>query len=198
MAIAGSDCMQYFAGKRIGKTKIVPQISPNKSLEGYIAAIVGCNLIHIWLLPHFPSISNLIFVNGLLLAGILGDLFISWWKRNHHIKDTSHFLTGHGGFLDRFSFISPILFSFLFFSFFLSFSFFLFILIITFLFHRLDSHLGAWIWSYLFAALTASLPNLDNNFTQMDYSKIEYLIIAAWVAVWVRFFYCAIFKNELI
>jgi len=41
MSIAGSDCMQYFTGKLVGRTKIVPKISPNKSLEGYIGAFIG-------------------------------------------------------------------------------------------------------------------------------------------------------------
>ena len=111
MAIAGSDCLQYFFGKLMGKTKIVPKISPNKSLEGYIAAIIGCNIIHIFLLDKPMTMNNFIFVNGMLISGMVGDLFISWWKRKHHIKDTSTLLTGHGGFLDRFFFFFFFFFS---------------------------------------------------------------------------------------
>ena len=74
MAIAGSDCIQYFVGKKFGKTKIVPKISPNKSLEGYIGAVLGCNLIHVFLVEKI-HLSNLVYVNVLLLVGIVGDLF---------------------------------------------------------------------------------------------------------------------------
>lgn len=116
MAIAGSDCIQYFAGKAFGKTKIVPKISPNKSLEGYVAAVIGCNIIHFFLRddpnPANVKLENYIFVNGMLFVGIVGDLFISWWKRKHQLKDTSHLLTAHGGFLDRyFPFLFPFFFS---------------------------------------------------------------------------------------
>jgi hypothetical protein len=64
------------------------------------------------------------------------------------------------------------------------------------MFFSLDSHLAAWIWSYVFAVFMASPDN--SNFTEMDYSKIELLIAISWGAVWLRFFYCAIFKGELI
>jgi len=158
MTLAGSDGLQYFFGKLFGKTKIVPKISPNKSLEGYIGAVVVCNAIHFWLMHFELNAYNHIYVNGMLLAGILGDLFISWWKRNHHIKDTSHLLTGHGGFLDR-----------------------------------LDSHIAAWIWSYVFAVMTNQATN-----SQMDYSRIELLIYVAWVFVWSNFFWVAFKEGRLI
>ena len=104
MSIAGSDCFQYFAGKLFGRTKIVPKISPNKSLEGYLAGVILCNVIYLFWLADYSVIDvqqGALYVNGMLLAGIVGDLFISWWKRNHHIKDTSTLLLAHGGFLDR-------------------------------------------------------------------------------------------------
>ena len=104
MGIAGSDCIQYFAGKLFGRTKIVPKISPNKSLEGYLAGVALCNAIYFGWLADYSVVSftqGAVYVNGMLIAGILGDLFISWWKRNHHIKDTSTLLLAHGGFLDR-------------------------------------------------------------------------------------------------
>ena len=106
MAIAGSDCIQYFAGKLFGRTKIVPRISPNKSLEGYLAGIVLCNVIYFGYLADYSVLSptqGAVYVSGMLLAGILGDLFISWWKRNHSLKDTSTLLLAHGGFLDRYA-----------------------------------------------------------------------------------------------
>jgi phosphatidate cytidylyltransferase len=104
MAIAGSDCFQYFAGKLFGRTKIVPRISPNKSLEGYLAGVGGCMAIYwVWLADDraLGREAGAVYVLGMLVAGILGDLFISWWKRNHHLKDTSSLLLAHGGFLDR-------------------------------------------------------------------------------------------------
>ena len=46
MSIAGSDCAQFFSGKLVGRTKIVPKISPNKSLEGYVFAMISCTAIY--------------------------------------------------------------------------------------------------------------------------------------------------------
>jgi phosphatidate cytidylyltransferase len=104
MAVAGSDGFQYFSGKLFGRTKIVPKISPNKSLEGYVTAVAICNAVYFGYLAKYDVLSPpeaAVFVNGMLLAGIFGDLSISWWKRNHMIKDTSALLLAHGGLLDR-------------------------------------------------------------------------------------------------
>lgn len=108
-----SDASAYFVGRAIGKHKITPNVSPNKSLEGYIAALViptvaaylaGAQLV--------PDKSGLFLSGAALLVaafGTAGDLFESMLKRGAQIKDSSSLLPGHGGLLDR---IDSILFAF--------------------------------------------------------------------------------------
>lgn len=106
MAIAGSDLFQFFSGKTFGRTKIVPKISPNKSLEGYLFAMVSCTAIYWFYLAdesRLPRSTGLVYVIVMLFVGIVGDLFISWWKRSHKLKDMSAVLGSHGGFLDRYA-----------------------------------------------------------------------------------------------
>jgi phosphatidate cytidylyltransferase len=100
-----SDSAAYFVGRKFGKNKITPIISPNKSLEGFIAGLI---------LPAIatPFIGDLMDIGyswyffvfiGLLVAssGIIGDLFESTLKRGSGIKDTSNLIPGHGGIIDR-------------------------------------------------------------------------------------------------
>ncbi len=100
-----SDSAAYFTGRAIGKHKITPRISPNKSLEGFIAGIifpaVGAVIYGNFLLPEFSS--WFLFFAGLVLgiSGIMGDLFESALKRGSGIKDSSRLFPGHGGILDR-------------------------------------------------------------------------------------------------
>lgn len=99
-----SDTFAYFTGIKWGRRKIVPQISPNKSLEGFIGGFVGCVLMAIiyGFILGIPATHALII--GLLI-GIFapcGDLFESKLKRNCSIKDSGVLLPGHGGVLDRF------------------------------------------------------------------------------------------------
>ncbi|KCV72640.1 phosphatidate cytidylyltransferase [Fonticula alba] len=102
--VAGSDGFQYFTGKTFGRTKIVPKISPNKSLEGYICAFFICIAMYYFYLADpsaVPIRQGLFYMVVMFLVGVFGDLFVSWWKRSHRIKDSSSFLGSHGGFLDR-------------------------------------------------------------------------------------------------
>jgi len=159
MAVAGSDGFQYFAGKMFGRTKIVPKISPNKSLEGYVIAVAICNAVYFGYLGKYDVLTPpeaAVFVNGMLLAGILGDLSISWWKRNHMIKDTSSLLMAHGGLLDR-----------------------------------LDSHIGAWVWTVAYWAYKGFPVGV--NFIGMDYDKIVVLITITWTVVWAHFILSRLF-----
>lgn len=100
-----SDSAAYFTGRAIGKHKITPRISPNKSLEGFIAGIVfpaaGAVVYGKFLLPEYPA--WFLLLTGLVLgiSGIMGDLFESALKRGSGIKDSSNLFPGHGGILDR-------------------------------------------------------------------------------------------------
>ena len=102
--ISSIDIFSYISGKVLGKNKIIPSISPNKTLEGYLGGFSFTILFFIL----FFNINNLIwtYVDLLYLAFIIflaffGDLFISFIKRMYDIKNTSNVLPGHGGILDR-------------------------------------------------------------------------------------------------
>lgn len=105
VAIWSSDIAAYYVGKAIGRHRITPVISPNKSLEGYIGGIVtpafATVLLGYWALPGI-SLYWLATMGALLGAvGTLGDLFESLLKRSSGVKDSSIILPGHGGMLDR-------------------------------------------------------------------------------------------------
>lgn len=107
LIVASFDTGSYIVGNLIGFHKIAPTISAKKTWEGaaggYLFATIGLSLL-IWyeqgkMLPA-TTIAGLSFI--ICLLALLGDLFESWLKRRAHIKDASHLLPGHGGFLDRF------------------------------------------------------------------------------------------------
>lgn len=99
-----NDVFQYLMGKFFGKHKITPQISPNKTLEGFIGGVFLTVLLSTIL--GFFLLETDILINtilGILLgvSGFCGDVFMSYLKRKAHIKDTGTLLPGHGGLLDR-------------------------------------------------------------------------------------------------
>ena len=100
-----NDGMAYLVGSKIGKHKLSPHISPNKSWEGFIAGIVTSMLV--WCVFVFvPGVSISILqalVFGLIcgLMSVLGDLAESRIKRNSGVKDSGTIMPGHGGLLDR-------------------------------------------------------------------------------------------------
>jgi phosphatidate cytidylyltransferase len=94
-----SDVIQYFIGYFFGKTKNIIKTSPNKSLEGY----VGGTMITYLIFNYFNYINIFYYIIG----GVLGDLIVSYVKRQINIKDSSTLLKSHGGWLDR---IDSILF----------------------------------------------------------------------------------------
>ncbi len=110
LAAWGSDTFAYFAGKTLGKHKLIPRISPKKTVEGAIAGAVG----GILLFPLFGLIlANttdyrvnyiLISILGFCAAIVsqIGDLIMSAIKRSYDVKDFGNIFPGHGGFLDRF------------------------------------------------------------------------------------------------
>ena len=105
VSVWGSDTFAYLVGSAIGKHKLAPHISPNKSWEGFIAGLVFA--MAVWcLLSFIPGVTMSIplalafgLING--LAGVLGDLVESRIKRNSGFKDSGTIMPGHGGLLDR-------------------------------------------------------------------------------------------------
>lgn len=98
------DTSAYIVGKSIGKHKIVTNISPNKTLEGYIGSYILSLFFFIIFFNMYGLIwtnMDLIFLSLFVLLAFIGDLFISLIKRAYDVKDTSNILPGHGGLLDR-------------------------------------------------------------------------------------------------
>jgi phosphatidate cytidylyltransferase len=98
-----ADIGAYFSGRRFGKRKLAPSISPGKTWEGVAGAAV-CMLIYGLILNQVGGIFSLLTIPVLLLLlalSITGDLFESLMKRQAGIKDSSALLPGHGGVLDR-------------------------------------------------------------------------------------------------
>ncbi len=106
-------------GKRFGKKKLAPSISPNKSVEGFLAGFFGAALVavlmHFWKFPSVSLLHLLVIAIGCSLYGQLGDLVESMWKRSLNIKDSSSIIPGHGGILDRFDsllFAAPFMYAY--------------------------------------------------------------------------------------
>jgi phosphatidate cytidylyltransferase len=111
-----SDTAAYFVGRRFGKRKLAPSISPGKTWEGVAGALVAVGLYALaWAylggsggMPAWPSGARvapawtLPVLLGLAVAGMIGDLFESLIKRQAGVKDSGTLLPGHGGILDRF------------------------------------------------------------------------------------------------
>ncbi len=107
-----ADIAAYFAGKRFGKHKLAPAVSPGKTWEGVVGALAGVAIYGIILAVLRPAPISAIFdagsgvpviaaMLGLAMLSVVGDLLESWMKRGAGLKDSSGLLPGHGGILDR-------------------------------------------------------------------------------------------------
>lgn len=98
-----SDVLQYVWGKLTGKRKIVPKLSPNKTVEGFIGGVASASLLGgalFWITPFtFLQATLLAFI--ICLMGFFGGLVMSGIKRDRNIKDFGTLIEGHGGILDR-------------------------------------------------------------------------------------------------
>lgn len=102
-----TDSFAYIGGKLIGKHKLIPRVSPNKTIEGsIIGTIVGIVIPSIYYLFMIdPGLNMFIIITITLLISVLsqlGDLLFSSIKRYYKVKDFSNLFPGHGGILDRF------------------------------------------------------------------------------------------------
>ncbi|WP_339896994.1 phosphatidate cytidylyltransferase [uncultured Gilvimarinus sp.] len=101
--VAAADIGGYFVGKRFGKRKLAPAVSPGKTWEGFLGGI-GANILFalvLWLTTENALLAVLALVVPTSLVSVLGDLLESMVKRERGIKDSSALLPGHGGVLDR-------------------------------------------------------------------------------------------------
>lgn len=110
-----SDVLQYVCGKLFGKRRIAPQLSPSKTVEGFVggiglATLVGASLF--WITP-FGFWQAALVALVVTLLGFFGGLVMSAIKRDRGVKDWGHMIEGHGGMLDRLDsvcFAAPIFF----------------------------------------------------------------------------------------
>lgn len=112
--IWGNDSGAYIVGSLIGKNKLIPHVSPNKTIEGFLGGGLFCFIIAYLNIHVFKNISALDALSIVkpsvwyMIAGVvfifatMGDLVESLLKRSLDIKDSGNILPGHGGFLDRF------------------------------------------------------------------------------------------------
>lgn len=106
-----ADSAAYFAGKNFGKNKLAPIISPGKTWEGVLGALIAVTIFAGILYFGFNVRNLAIFPLLWLVAvfGVIGDLFESLMKRQANIKDSGDLLPGHGGILDRIDGLIPSL-----------------------------------------------------------------------------------------
>ena len=111
-----TDTFAYFTGFLFGKHKLIPDVSPKKTIEGSIGGTIFCALSFVafgWIVDvFFGQNANLLFlfISGVLVALIsqIGDLIMSVIKRHYEIKDFGKIFPGHGGMLDRFDSILAV------------------------------------------------------------------------------------------
>lgn len=98
------DSFSQISGQLFGRRKIMPSISPNKTLGGLIGgsaiAIISAILLRDLYPKPLPQVLFMAF--GIVVFAFVGDISSSWYKRKYKVKDFSHLIPGHGGFLDRF------------------------------------------------------------------------------------------------
>ena len=118
--VAVSDTAQYYAGRTFGRTPLAPLRSPKKTREGAVGGFIVAPLFltvagGYWL-PIAPPVWLAALGVGIVIAGIIGDLFESMLKRAADMKDSGTLIPGHGGVLDRIDallFAAPVFYFFL-------------------------------------------------------------------------------------
>lgn len=103
LLVIASDIGAYFAGRRFGKRKLAPRVSPGKTWEGALGGLAMTALVAWGGAAYFglPPLEALAFGCGVGVFSIVGDLTESMFKRAAGLKDSGRLLPGHGGLLDR-------------------------------------------------------------------------------------------------
>ena len=113
-----NDVCAFSVGKALGRHRLSPRLSPNKTVEGSVGALVGVigfAFLFRYAVPEYDTL-HLILIAGLIsMTGTFGDLTMSFIKRDLGVKDMGHVIPGHGGILDRLDslvFVAPVFFHF--------------------------------------------------------------------------------------
>jgi phosphatidate cytidylyltransferase len=103
MLTSFNDVFQFTWGKLLGKNKILPGVSPNKTWEGFIGGVLTTALLSyfIRILTPLTGIQSIVMGLAIAIFGFIGDSLISAVKRDLQIKDTDDLIPGHGGAMDR-------------------------------------------------------------------------------------------------
>jgi phosphatidate cytidylyltransferase len=98
-----SDVLQYISGKTLGRHKIIPEVSPNKTWEGFLGGIATAMLLSLGIrfLTPFSIVETLLVSLLITVAGFFGGAVMSAVKRDFGVKDFGSVIPGHGGMLDR-------------------------------------------------------------------------------------------------
>jgi phosphatidate cytidylyltransferase len=103
LVVAAADVGAYFIGRRFGRAKLAPRVSPGKTWEGLVGGMVLVALVGtggaIWFGVSLPGLLALVLATACF--SVVGDLGISMLKRSTGVKDTGQVFPGHGGVLDR-------------------------------------------------------------------------------------------------
>lgn len=116
-----NDVSQYIWGKTLGKRKIIPKVSPGKTVAGFLGGILTTTILATLLAPYLTPLTlyEAAGAGGLIgVAGFIGDVTISALKRDLGVKDSGSMLPGHGGILDRLdslTYTAPLFFHYVYF-----------------------------------------------------------------------------------
>ena len=110
-----SDVLQYVWGKSVGRRRIAPSISPNKTWEGFIGGVLSATAVGtaIWWATPFSPVQAALMAFVITVMGFSGGLIMSAIKRDRGVKDYGSLIEGHGGMLDRIDslcFAAPVFF----------------------------------------------------------------------------------------
>ncbi|WP_276120288.1 phosphatidate cytidylyltransferase [Pararhizobium qamdonense] len=110
-----SDVLQYVWGKLFGRTKIAPNLSPSKTVEGFVGGVISATLIgaSLWWITPFTPFQAGVLAFIITIMGFFGGLVLSAVKRDRGVKDWGNLIEGHGGLIDRLDsvvFSAPIFF----------------------------------------------------------------------------------------
>jgi phosphatidate cytidylyltransferase len=115
LVVQASDVLQYIWGKLLGKHKIAPSVSPNKTWEGFLGGVATATLLGtaLWWATPFTPWQAAGMSLAITLMGFVGGLVMSAIKRDRGVKDYGTLIQGHGGVMDRIDslcFSAPVFF----------------------------------------------------------------------------------------